>query len=63
MDLSRPVLKSAGAADRRDELFGDVGGTRLLGDDQSFNSPSAAAVFVLGGSQNGWIEACSKSRR
>lgn len=56
VDLSRPVLKSSIAADRRCELFGDVEGICLLEDNQSFNSPSAAAVFVLGGSQNGWIE-------
>ena len=56
VDLSRPVLKSSIAADRRCELFGDAEGICLLEDNQSFNSPSAAAVFVLGGSQNGWIE-------
>lgn len=27
-----------------------------LGEDLAFPSPSAAAVFVLGGSQNGWTE-------
>ena len=27
-----------------------------LHDDVTFGSPSSAAVFVLGGSQNGWTE-------
>lgn len=56
VDLSRPVLKNAGAARRRAELFGEVDGKATLAEDQTFSSPSAAAVFVLGGSQNGWTE-------
>ncbi len=28
----------------------------ILADDVELSSPSSAAVFVLGGSQNGWIE-------
>lgn len=30
--------------------------TAVLPEDVSFNSPSTAAVFVLGGSRNGWAE-------
>lgn len=56
VDLSRPILKNSGAAARRAELFGDAKRIVTLGEDQAFSSPSAAAVFVLGGSQNGWTE-------
>lgn len=56
VDLSRPVLKNVGAADARRELFGEGSGVSVLRDDLVFGSPSSAAVFVLGGSQNGWTE-------
>lgn len=56
IDLSRPVLKNVGASDARRKLFGEGSGVASLRDDVAFNSPSSAAVFVLGGSQNGWTE-------
>ena len=40
----------------RREIFGDSGGIAVLAEDLEFPTPSAAAVFVLGGSQNGWTE-------
>ena len=39
----------------RREIFGDSGGIAVLAEDLEF-PPSAAAVFVLGDSQNGWTE-------
>lgn len=54
--LDRPVLKNAGAMEMRTHLFGDSTKRETLEDDQAFLSPSAAAVFVLGGSLNGWVE-------
>lgn len=56
VDLSRAVLKNQGAIAARRQLFGEVSGRVVLADDVEFASPSAAAVFVLGGSQNGWTE-------
>jgi len=56
VDLSCPVLKNAGAAGMREQLFCSTSGVTELADDMTFLSPSAAAVFVLGGSQNGWTE-------
>ena len=56
VNLSRPVLKNAGVAAARREIFGDSGGIAELAEDLEFPTPSAAAVFVLGGSQNGWTE-------
>lgn len=56
VDLSHDVLKYASIKERRREEFGDVGGIAVLDRDLGFESPSAAAVFVLGGSQNGWTE-------
>lgn len=53
VNLSRPVLKNAAVAAARREIFGDSGGIAELADDLEFPTPSAAAVFVLGGSQNG----------
>lgn len=54
--LDRPILKNAGAMEMRTHLFGDSTKRETLEDDQTFLSPSTAAVFVLGGSQNGWVE-------
>ena len=56
IDLSRPVLKNVGATDARRNVFGEESGIAILRDDMVFSSPSSAAVFVLGGSQNGWTE-------
>lgn len=56
VDLGRPVIKNRGVIDLRHQLFGEAQGRAILPDDVTFSSPSAAAVFVLGGSQNGWIE-------
>lgn len=56
IDLSRPVLKNVGATDARRNVFGEESGIATLRDDMVFTSPSSAAVFVLGGSQNGWTE-------
>mgnify|MGYP003061639771 CR=1 FL=1 len=56
VNLSRPVLKNATVAAARREIFGDSGGIAELAEDLEFPTPSAAAVFVLGGSQNGWTE-------
>ena len=56
VNLSRPVLKNAGVAAVRRKIFGDSGGIAELAEDLEVPTPSAAAVFVLGGSQNGWTE-------
>lgn len=56
VELSRPVLKNQGAIAARSQLFGEASDCIELADDVEFASPSAAAVFVLGGSQNGWTE-------
>lgn len=56
VNLSRLVLKNAAVAAARREIFGDSGGIAVLAEDLEFPTPSAAAVFVLGGSQNGWTE-------
>lgn len=54
--LDRHILKNAGAMEIRAHLFGDSTKRATLEDDRTFLSPSATAVFVLGGSQNGWVE-------
>lgn len=56
IDLSRPILKNVGATDARRNVFGEESGIATLRDDMVLSSPSSAAVFVLGGSQNGWTE-------
>lgn len=54
--LSRPIIKNQGAIVARKELFGEATERASLANNIDFASPSAAAVFVLGGSQNGWTE-------
>lgn len=54
--LSRAVIKNGGAQDMRLKLFGTSTADAVLGENATFASPSAAAVFVLGGSANGWVE-------
>ena len=56
IELSREIIKNQGAIEARKQLFGDLCERVILDDDVEFPSPSAAAVFVLGGSQNGWTE-------
>ena len=56
VDLVHPVIKNQGAVAARRHLFGTQTGKATLADDIELSSPSAAAVFVLGGSQNGWTE-------
>ena len=56
IDLDRAVIKNRGAIELRSRLFTGASGKQMLFKDVSFSSPSAAAIFVLGGSQNGWIE-------
>lgn len=51
-----PIIKNNAATDRRLECFGDSKQTEITHTDIVFSSPSAASVFVLGGSKNGWIE-------
>lgn len=55
-NLSKPALKNASVAALRREMFGGIAGIADLTEDLEFPTPSAAAVFVLGGSQNGWTE-------
>lgn len=54
--LDIPIIKNQRAKAVRSELFGNSTARAILEQDVSFPSPSAAAVFVLGGSQNGWTE-------
>ncbi len=56
IDLDCPIIKNTPASQAREDLFGDKTGMITLEQDLEFSSPSAAAVFVLGGSQNGWTE-------
>lgn len=56
VDLGHKVNKNKTAIDQRERLFGASVGKQVLTEDVVFSSPSAAAVFVLGGSQNGWTE-------
>lgn len=54
--LDVPIIKNQRAKAARSEIFGNSVARTSLEHDVSFPSPSAAAVFVLGGSQNGWTE-------
>lgn len=56
VNLSKPVLKNVSVAALRREMFEGIAGIADLTEDLEFPTPSAAAVFVLGGSQNGWTE-------
>ena len=56
VNLDRAIIKNAGAVRARAELFGGMSGMVELEDDLEFPSPTSPAVFVLGGSQNGWTE-------
>lgn len=56
IDLGHAVIKNQGAVAARQHIFGTQTGKMTLTDDVELPSPSAAAVFVLGGSQNGWTE-------
>lgn len=56
IDMSRPIIKNAHASEERARLFPGEGGVATLAEDVVFPAPSAAAVFVIGGSANGWIE-------
>lgn len=51
-----PIIKNRTASEKRAELFGNIVQRQKTGRDVKFASPSAAAVFVLGGSKNGWVE-------
>lgn len=53
VNLDKVIIKHAGAAGARDKLFGGMMGMVELESDLECPSPSAAAMFVLGGSQNG----------
>lgn len=54
--LDRVIIKNRAAIAVRGDIFGDATERAILPDDVTFPTPSAAAVFVLGGSQNGWTE-------
>ena len=54
--LEKSIIKNQSAVAQRKKLFGDATERAKLAEDVTFPSPSAAAVFVLGGSQNGWTE-------
>lgn len=56
VDLSKPVLKNESITAARKRIFGDMSGIVDLAEDFEFPTPSAAAAFILGGSQNGWTE-------
>jgi hypothetical protein len=56
VDLSRPILKNQVADNTRKRLFGSSTNIAVLESDITFSAPSRAAVFILGGSQNGWLE-------
>ncbi len=54
--LDKSIIKNRIAITVRAEQFGETTERTTLINDVVFPSPSAAAVFVLGGSQNGWTE-------
>lgn len=56
VDIEKPIIKNRSAIEQRKCVFGDAPNSRELPYDVTFSSPSSAAVFVLGGSQNGWTE-------
>lgn len=56
IDLSRPITNNMRVTCMRKDVFGELSGLVELNKDIEFQSPSAAAVFVLGSSQNVWTE-------
>ncbi|PWG65350.1 DUF4357 domain-containing protein [Bifidobacterium callitrichidarum] len=56
VDLGHGIIKNLRAIAAREHLFKGRTGKAKLDRDITFASPSTAAVFVLGGSQNGWTE-------
>lgn len=60
IDMSRNALRDKIETQRQEMLnnkqIKEVNGKYYLKISVTFTSPSSAAVFVLGGSQNGWIE-------
>lgn len=62
---ARPTqrLEELRASLRAEKALSNDGGAWRLAHDVSFDTPSAAAVFVLGGSQNGWTEWVSEDGR
>lgn len=56
IDLGCPIIKNASAIEARQSSFDTDNGLGILTEDITFSTPSGAAVFVLGASQNGWVE-------
>lgn len=56
IDMSRPIISNVHASELRASLFPNESGIVTLAKDVELPAPSAAAVFVLGTSANGWIE-------
>lgn len=56
IDLTRLILHKGRVMELRNQLFAGQTGKVKLPHDITFSSPSSAALFVLGGSQNGWVE-------
>ena len=54
--MSRPIISNVHASELRASLFPNESGIVTLAKDVELPAPSAAAVFVLGTSANGWIE-------
>lgn len=52
----KQIIKNKAAEQARYELFSGSNQTEILQKDITFSSASTAAVFVLGGSKNGWTE-------
>jgi hypothetical protein len=56
VDMSRPIINNVHASELRESLFPNENGIATLAEDVELPAPSAAAVFVLGCSANGWTE-------
>lgn len=61
INLEKTIIKNKVARETRVQIFGGRQGKEILPESVTFSSPSAAAVFVLGGSQNGWTEWVNES--